>query len=190
MESALVDYKHYIKVLSSCKLGCHNEAQLKQSVVKHVLEMMPFEKLIQETLCVMKCKEKKFPQNREEYSSEVTRNDFEKKKPYDYLQICYYQTGRLQEAANAAYTHHIYNQDYKQMKDNLEYYKGLPEVDENSIEDKEEQDYVKLYLEGTKYYQNKDWNRMTEKMEQALKEYFESEEICRINCDKPFDMGW
>ena len=190
MESALLDYKHYIKVLSSCKLGCQRETQLKQSVVKHIQEMMPFEKLIQETLCVMKCKEKKFSKNRDEYSSEVTRNAFEKKEPYDYLQICYFQTGRLQEAANAAYTHHIYNQDYKQMKENLDYYKNLPEVDGNKIEDKEEENYVKSYLEGTENYRNKDWNGMIQKMEQALKEYFESEEICRINCDKPFDMGW
>ena len=27
-------------------------------------------------------------------------------------------------------------------------------------------------------------------MEEALKEYLLAEELCRVNCDKPFDMGW
>ena len=116
MEAALIDYKHYTKVISTCKLECHQKTQSKQTVVKHILEMMPFEKLIQETLCLMKCKEHHFSRNREEYASAATRSDFEKKKPYDYLQICYYQTGQHQKAANAAYTNHVYNTDYQTMR--------------------------------------------------------------------------
>ena len=168
MEAALEDYKHYRKVISTCKLECQTKSPSQQSVVKHIQEMMPFEKLIQETLCLMKCKERHIPRSREEYASESTRIDFERKKPYDYLQLCYFQTGHLQSAANAAFTNHIYNLDYKTMKDNLEYYLGLPEVDKQSIFDAEEEDYVKSYLRGTDHYRDADWKLMIETMEQAL----------------------
>jgi len=53
-----------------------------------------------------------------------------------------------------------------------------------------EEDYVKTYLKGTDHYRAKEWRLMTEAMEQALEEYLLAEESCRINCDKPFDMGW
>ena len=168
MEAALADYKHYRKVISNCKLECHRKTYSKQSVVKHIKEMMPFEKLIRETLCLMKCKERQIPKSREEYASESTRTDFEKKKPYDYLQLCYYQTGQPQKAADAAYTHHTYNQDYTQMKDNLKFYMDLPEVNNDLIQDLEEEDYVKTYLRGTDHYRNKEWTLMTETMEQAI----------------------
>ena len=70
----------------------------------------------------MKCKERHFGGTREEYASAATRNDFENKKPYDYLQLCYYQTNQLQQAANAAYTNYVYNQDNNIMKENLNFY--------------------------------------------------------------------
>jgi len=190
MEAALIDYKHYTKVISTCKLECHQKTQSKQTVVKHILEMMPFEKLIQETLCLMKCKEHHFSRNREEYASAATRSDFEKKKPYDYLQICYYQTGQHQKAANAAYTNHVYNTDYQTMRDNLNFYKNLPEVNTDKIIDIEEEDYVKMYFKGTDLYDEKNWKFMVIEMENALKTYYLAEETCRIECDKPFDMGW
>ena len=168
MEAALEDYKHYRKVISNCKLECHRKTHSKQSVVKHIKEVMPFEKLIHETLCLMKCKERQFGKNREEYASESTRTDFEKKKPYDYLQLCYYQTGQLQRAADAAFTHHTYNLDYNQMRDNLKFYMDLPEVNNDLIEDLEEEQYVKSYLRGTDHYRDKEWKLLTETMEQAL----------------------
>ena len=168
MEAALEDYKHYRKVISNCKLECHRKTHSKQSVVKHIKEMMPFEKLIRETLCLMKCKERQIPKSREEYASETTRTDFDKKKPYDYLQLCYYQTGQPQKAANAAHTHLTYNLDYAQMRDNLKFYMELPEVNNDLIMDLEEEDYVKTYLKGTDHYRAKEWRLMTETMEQAL----------------------
>ena len=185
MEAALEDYKHYRKVISNCKLECHRKTHSKQSVVKHIKEMMPFEKLIRETLCLMKCKERQIPKSREEYASETTRTDFDKKKPYDFLQLCYYQTGRPQKAANAAHTHLTYNQDYAQMRDNLEFYMDLPEVNNDLILDLEEEDYVKTYHRGTDHYRANEWKLMTETMEQAL----EVGDLLYFSCTKLIYFG-
>ena len=51
-------------------------------------------------------------------------------------------------------------------------------------------DYVEKYLIGTDFYRSEDWEKLIETMEEALNEYLLAEELCRVNCDKPFDMGW
>ena len=50
--------------------------------------------------------------------------------------------------------------------------------------------FVEKYLEGTNYYRSKEWEKLIDTMEKALQEYLLAEELCRVNCDKPFDMGW
>ena len=50
--------------------------------------------------------------------------------------------------------------------------------------------YVEKYLEGTDYYRSEEWEKLIDTMEEALKEYLLAEELCRVNCDKPFNMGW
>ena len=191
MEAALNDYKLYTDIITGCKFECQSKSQSsEQNVVQHLQEMMPFEKLIRETLCLMKCKEKNFPRSRDEFASEATRVEFEKKKPYDYLQLCYFKTDQLQKAANAAYTNYIYNIDNQIMKNNLDYYKDHAEVDKTKIVDLEEQEYVRSYFQGLDFYEKGQWQGVVTTMEKALRQYLAAEEKCRINCDKPFDMGW
>ena len=74
----------------------------------------------------MKCKRKTLSKTRVENIDEKTRTEFENKKTYDYLQLCYYQVGRQQSAADAAFTNLVYNPDYEE---NLKFYTALPEVD-------------------------------------------------------------
>ena len=143
MEAALEDYKSYTELITSCKIDCHKQVQSQSSVIEHIEEMMPFEKLVQETLCLMKCKEGKIPENRSEFASEESRAEFEAKKPYDYLQLCYFKTDQLQKAAMAAYTLHVYNTENLVMKENLEYYLSHPEVDPVKVVDVEEEEYVR-----------------------------------------------
>ena len=53
---------------------------------------------------------------------DAARAEFDSRKPYDYLQICYYQTGQLQRAAAAAFTHLAWNPGNRAAKDNLQFY--------------------------------------------------------------------
>lgn len=34
------------------------------------------------------------------------------------------------------------------------------------------------------------WSKVTSAMEEAVRTVIETEERCRIECEKPFDMGW
>jgi len=190
LEAGMKDYKFYTDTVNKCKLKCSKKSQNFPSVLKHSPDIVPFENLVQETLCVMKCKQKTLSKGRIENIAEKTRTDFEKKKPYDFLQLCYYQRGDHQNAANAAFTNLIYNADHETMKQNLQFYMALPEVDEKSIKNLESPEYVEDYLLGTEQYRAEDWGSLIETMEGALREYLLAEELCRVSCDKPFDMGW
>ena len=46
---------------------------------------------MQETLCNMKCKLRALPKSRSETIRDEIRTFFEERKPYDFLQLCYYQ---------------------------------------------------------------------------------------------------
>ena len=48
------------------------------------------------------------------------------------------------------------------MRDNLNFYKNLPEVDTDKIIDIEEEDYVKMYFKGTDLYDEKNWKFMVD----------------------------
>ena len=82
----------------------------------------------------MKCKRKNLSKKRVENIDEKTRTEFESKKVYDYLQLCYYQVGEQQRAADAAFTNLVYNPDNEE---NPKFYTALPEVDKNIVKNLE-----------------------------------------------------
>ena len=65
-----------------------------------------------------------------------------------------------------------------------------PGVDGDKLADLTMPDYVATYLLGTDHYRAGRWAEVVETMESALQLYLRAEEVCRADCDKPFDMGW
>ncbi len=53
-----------------------------------------FEKMVKQTLCLMNCKNSTMPELSAQLPKEVM-DDFERKMPYDYLQLCYYNVSYL-----------------------------------------------------------------------------------------------
>lgn len=85
----------------------------------------------------MKCKLAALPSSRTETVKEEIRTYFEERKPYDFLQLCYYQTGRHQAAATAAFTNLVANMEAEVMRENLNYYLALPDVNKAEVVDLE-----------------------------------------------------
>jgi hypothetical protein len=40
------------------------------------------------------------------------------------------------------------------------------------------------------YYSDGQWEKSVEFFEKSIFEFVEAEEQCRMDCEKPFDMGW
>lgn len=189
-EAALADYRHYKESVRFCNVKCSSSENKKVTVLKHSPDMEPFEGMIHQTLCNMKCKRKRISKHRVETVKEETRNEFQSRKPYDYIQLCYFQTGDHVAAANAAFTHLVANPDHEAMRENLKFYLALHDVDKDNVNNLESLPYVDKYLASTEYYRTEEWENMVEGMEEALTMFLQAEEECRLDCDKPFDMGW
>jgi len=187
-EAALRDYKHYTQVLVDCKSKC--KQSVKTGIKLESADMKHYHQMIQETLCNMKCKLRALPKSRSETVRDDIRTFFEERKPYDFLQLCYYQVGKHQAAANAAFTNLAVNAEAEVMRENLNYYLALPSVVKDDVVDLEAKAWTKPYLTGQTAYVDEEWGTMVEAMENSLRLYLKEEDDCRLQCDKPFDQKW
>ena len=46
------------------------------------------------------------------------------------------------------------------------------------------------YKSGVIHYSEGEWEESVEFFEKAIIEFIQAEDQCRLECEKPFDMGW
>ncbi len=90
MNEAIEDYHFYRDAVVGCRLKCHKESVGKPLTSPQLEDMKLWERLIKQTLCILKCK-KDILKNRAEIVAKTVTADFESLKPYDYMQLCYYK---------------------------------------------------------------------------------------------------
>lgn len=190
IEAAVEDYRMYTSTVNKCKLECQNNNKNIKSVMVNSPHLEHYEKMIKVTLCIMKCKIKTLGLGRTEEIKSTTLEDFSTKKPYDYLQLCYYQENDVSAASNAAYTFQVYNPDHQITKDNIDFYLKSTGAEIDDLINLEAPKYVTLYFEALETYRKEEWAETAETMEESLKLFLHAEEECRVECEKPFDMGW
>ncbi|PNF23098.1 hypothetical protein B7P43_G09122, partial [Cryptotermes secundus] len=156
---------------------------------KSVDDLQFFEKMIRKTLCLLKCN-KHNPKDGLHGLPKSVLKEFEDLKPYEYLQLCYYQKNLLQKAASAVFTYLVNNPDNKVMQENLKFYSELPEVDMSEVVNFEARNYVSLYIHGAEAYQHEDYKSVISYIEESLEDYLRAEDECRAYCEGPFDQGW
>merc|ERR1712032_152311 len=178
------------QVLGECKSKCKASVKSGSKIKLESPDMKHYHQLIQETLCNMKCKLHALPKSRSETVRDEIRTFFEERKPYDFLQLCYYQVGKHQAAASAAFTNLAVNPEAEVMRENLNYYLALPSVVKEEVVDLEAKAWTKPYLAGQTAYVDEEWVVMVENMEESLRLYLKEEDDCRLQCDKPFDQKW
>lgn len=91
-EKSLDKYRIYRKKLVHCRLKCRNEAELSEPLYHVDIESLNFyEKAVRQTLCLIQC-ENDGPEFKENYNvNNEIHKLFDERKPYEYLQLCYYQ---------------------------------------------------------------------------------------------------
>jgi hypothetical protein len=50
--------------------------------------------------------------------------------------------------------------------------------------------HTTLFYQGKELYEAGEWSKTIEEMEAALTAFHDSEDRCRLKCEKPFDQGW
>ncbi|TRY71031.1 hypothetical protein TCAL_08913 [Tigriopus californicus] len=172
---AIEDYRYYKQVVLRCKKVCRAESKeyagTKSGGKEKYLEV--FETFVNETLCLMRCKRKGF----ESDNSPITDCSFAQMTEYA-------------KAADAAFTYHILHPNSDIMLSNIHYYINSPGVVKDNVINLENLKYTKYFMDAAQYYRDESWQQVIDNMEQVIPKYLESEEDCRFDCEKPFDMGW
>ncbi|XP_021914351.1 prolyl 3-hydroxylase 1-like isoform X2 [Zootermopsis nevadensis] len=190
-ERALSVYRTLKQATVNCRIKCHEEGDESRTLIaqKNIDDLQFFEKTVRQTLCLLKCGRHN-PKGGLNGLPKDVQKEFEVLKPYEYLQLCYYQKNLLQKAASAVFTYLVTNPESVVMQENLKFYSNLPEVDINQVVNFEAKNYVSLYIHGSEAYQHEDYKSVINYIEESLQDYLRGEEECRAYCEGPFDQGW
>lgn len=189
---AIEDFRYFKQVILRCKKVCRAESKTfvlpKSELQEKDLEV--FEKFVNETLCLMRCKRTGFESEKYNQIPADILKEMEKLEPYNYLQLCYYQMTDYAKAADAAFTYHILHPNSEVMLSNIHFYINSPGVVKDNVINLENLQFTKYFMDAAQYYRDESWQQVIDNMEQVIPKYLESEEDCRFDCEKPFDMGW
>ncbi|XP_050584076.1 prolyl 3-hydroxylase 1-like isoform X1 [Bombus affinis] len=187
-------YKAYKRMITNCRRKCRIKAEGTPPIFPQNIEDLHFyERKIKETLCLLTCNN----EYREIVGSNVLKmlpRETEQKLLnngiYEYLHICYYQTHRYQDAANALFTYLVLHSNHEVNLNLFKRYLTLPGVEEEKVVNLETPTYVSVYFKGVSAYENGDYAEAAGLFETSLRSYLEAEEECRFYCEGPFDQGW
>lgn len=189
-ERAVTEYRVLKQNAVNCRIKCHGEADESPFMgPKDVEDLQFFEKMVKNTLCLLKCNKYK-PKSGLNGLPEKVQKEFEQLRPYEYLQLCYFQKNLLQKAASAVFTFLVTNPDHEVMLENLKFYSNLPEVDMHQVVNFEARNFVSLYIHGSDAYQREDYKSVISYIEESLEDYLRGDEECRAYCEGQFDQGW
>jgi hypothetical protein len=96
LERALSSYRLLKQKTVNCRLMCRAEVDESSALMsaKNIDDLQFFEKMIRKTLCLIKCN-KHNPKDGMNGLPKSTIKEFEDLKPYEYLQLCYYQVREM-----------------------------------------------------------------------------------------------
>ncbi|KAF8782020.1 prolyl 3-hydroxylase 1-like [Argiope bruennichi] len=185
IEKSIDDYIYYNTIIIRCRKKCQtSSSDLFFNETDSSVDLWHLQTLVTDrALCLMRCHNMYFP-NRPKTSKE-TDDLFEKKVPYNYLQLCYFKIEEHEKAASCAYTFLIHNPGHEVMQANLQYYMALPDMKVENVKYLEPKNYQDLFLKGAQLYMEGEYNDSIEVMEMSLREYLAAEEECRLNCEGP-----
>jgi hypothetical protein len=92
LEHALSGYRTLKQITVNCRIKCHAEADESRTLMgpRNIDDLQFFEKMVRKTLCLLKCSRHN-PKGGLNGLPKDVEKEFEDLKPYEYLQLCYYQ---------------------------------------------------------------------------------------------------
>ncbi|XP_046553099.1 prolyl 3-hydroxylase 1-like isoform X2 [Haliotis rubra] len=188
LENAIKDYRFYKDTVIDCRIQCKKSTTIRE-VTPEMVEFSVFERMIENSDCIRRCKRDKFGEKVYPDPRDRIFTTFQGRKPYEYLQFCWFQLDRLQDAASAAYTFYLTNPDHEDMVSNIRYYKDKAGIHENDFLDLELKPYKEAYVRGLMAYNSDDWEGVKTNMELAITEFYHEEERCRAECENIYESA-
>ncbi|XP_006637794.2 prolyl 3-hydroxylase 2 [Lepisosteus oculatus] len=181
MEKALRSYSELRHTKVRCRLKCKDQHPLDGSDS----DLQFFDSVLRRAACLNDCIERKTGSQSMHMASEDVIQDFNRRTPYNFLQLAYYKLNQLDKAAEAAHTYFQANLEHVEMWQNLENYKLLEGVEESYFQDREARPHQQAFTTGVKHYDDGNYEKAIEFFEEALVEYYKADVECRALCEGP-----
>lgn len=98
LEQAVQGYRNFRKTLTDCRIGCktgERKSQLENLPVE-LEEVSMFERFLKHADCFRRCKSDAYELRPGFKVTKQVENTFEKRKPYEYLQYCWFKVSTIQ----------------------------------------------------------------------------------------------
>uniref|UniRef100_A0A4W5P6A1 procollagen-proline 3-dioxygenase n=1 Tax=Hucho hucho TaxID=62062 RepID=A0A4W5P6A1_9TELE len=181
MEGALSSYAEVRQTKVRCRLRCQDQHPF-DSVS---MDLQFFDVVLRRSNCQNECIEEKVGTQSMHKVSEDVIQDFQRRIPYNYLQLAYQKLKQLDKAAAAAHTYFQANPEHVEMDQNLEQYKALEGTDQDHFVDREARPHQRSFSAGVKLYDSADYKGAIALFEEALQEYYRADVECRALCQGP-----
>ncbi|KAE9555013.1 hypothetical protein FO519_001759 [Halicephalobus sp. NKZ332] len=194
MLRALEDYQYYVDETLWCRQKCNQQvkevpSEVLGSQTPELVQIILQYSTTQKALCLLRCRIDKFTEERPPMSNYDVYEEFQDRKPFHYLQFCYWKMGDLKNAVSTAFTFLVGNPIHEDTVENLQFYMSQPGFEKSMMIDTLQKKYEKLYMNGVEAYENQDWMKCVEELDNSLQAFFEEHERCKISCDDYLDWG-
>ncbi|XP_059807790.1 prolyl 3-hydroxylase 1 [Hypanus sabinus] len=190
MERALQNKAALRQAKVHCQMHCSEDAKFSISNSSRDLffDANFFDTVLKKANCLKECeKEKLGPYSMYQISEEL-QLEFQKRTPYNYLQVAYFKIKMLDKAVAAAHTFYVTNPDHLEMRQNLEYYKMMAGVKDTDFKDLEAKPHMEAFRKGVRLYTDEQFKDSISFLESALVEYFKANAECRALCEGPYNF--
>ncbi|XP_069775217.1 prolyl 3-hydroxylase 1 [Narcine bancroftii] len=190
MERALQSKVALRQAKVHCRLECSEKVMFSISNCSKnfFFDINFFDTVLRRADCLKKCEEKKLGPYSIYQISEELQLEFQKRSPYNYLQVAYFKIKMLDKAVAAAHTFFVVNPDHLEMRQNLEYYKMMAGVKDDDFKDLEAKPHMESFRKGVRLYTDEQFKHSIFYLEHALVEFFKADAECRALCEGPYNF--
>uniref|UniRef100_A0AAF5PI86 Leprecan-like alpha-helical domain-containing protein n=1 Tax=Wuchereria bancrofti TaxID=6293 RepID=A0AAF5PI86_WUCBA len=185
---SIEDFDYFIDENVWCREKCARQHKInRQTELKDagedIAEIVMMYTNAQHALCLFRCKNDRLTSMRPPVNDPDVLEEFQARKPYQYLQICYWKQKDLASAVRSAYTYLVANPKDQETLDNLAFYMEQNGYNEDMLIDARQMKYEASYIRGVKAYNDEEWQLCVNEFETSVKQFFDEEQKCRHICE-------
>ncbi|XP_062473782.1 prolyl 3-hydroxylase 3 [Pezoporus occidentalis] len=189
LQRALHSYAGLRAALRACRAACRREAAfLGGPPGAGLWEAALFGPVLQRADCLQHCLGRRLGAAPSAHrASRTIRRDFERREPYNYLQVAFFQLKKLDQAVSAAHTFFVANPQHLQMREDIEKYRRMSGVRSDNFRDLEATPHWEAYEAGVQHYDADEYLQAVARLEESLTEALSALEECRALCEGPWE---
>ncbi|XP_061310130.1 prolyl 3-hydroxylase 3 isoform X1 [Pezoporus flaviventris] len=189
LQRALHSYAGLRAALRACRAACRREAAfLGGPPGAGPWEAALFGPVLQRADCLQHCLGRRLGAAPSAHrASRTIRRDFERREPYNYLQVAFFQLKKLDQAVSAAHTFFVANPQHLQMREDIEKYRRMSGVRSDNFRDLEATPHWEAYEAGVQHYDADEYLQAVARLEESLTEALSALEECRALCEGPWE---